>query len=195
MGTYHPTRETRMSVNTTEAPTPNASETPAPDAKPTDTPVPDTGDKDWQAEAEKWKSFARKHEEQAKANADKAKRLDELEESQKSELQKAADRAAAAEARAAEVEVRATRAEIAAAKGVPAALLSGTTAEELEASADALLEFRSQAPKPDFGGGDRGKDVAGLKQVTESELNSMTPAQINTARAEGRLNAILGKKS
>lgn len=174
---------------------PVTGEPPTPDPKPTDTPDPDTGDKDWQAEAEKWKSFSRKHEEQAKANAEKAKRLDELEESQKTELQKAADRAAAAEAKAAEIEVRAMRAEVAAAKGVPASLLSGSTVEELETSADALLAFRGAHPKPDFGGGDRGGDVSGLKQVTESELSSMTPEQINTARREGRLTAVLAKKS
>lgn len=167
---------------------------PTPDPEPADTPEPDTGEKDWQAEAEKWKAFSRKHEDAAKANAEKAKRLDELEESQKSELQKAADKAAAAEARIAEIEARALRAEVAAAKGIPAALLSGSTQEELEASADALLAFRGSAPKPDFGGGDRGEPIAGPKQVTEAELQSMTPAQINTARTEGRLNTILGTK-
>lgn len=182
-----------MTVPTPEVP-PVAPVVPATEPpKPTAPIEPVTGEKDWQAEAEKWKAFARKHEDTSKANADKAKRFDDLEEASKSELQKAADRAAAAEAKVAEIEARALRAEVAAAKGIPAALLSGTTQEELEASADALLAFRGEKPKPDFGGGDRGGDIVGLKQVTDSELNSMTPAQINTARAEGRLNAILGK--
>lgn len=167
---------------------------PVPDSKSADIPDPATGDKDWQAEAEKWKTFSRKHEEQAKANAEKAKRLDELEESQKTELQKVADRAAAAEARADETEVRAIRAEVAAAKGIPAALLSGTTQEELEASADALIEFRGQAPKPDFGGGDRGDDIRSSKQVsTLADLNQMTPEEVNKARREGRLDNLLRK--
>lgn len=169
--------------------------TDTPDPKPTDVQPPATGDKDWQAEAEKWKQFARKHEEQSKANAEKARRLDELEEANKTELQKAADRAAAAEARAAEIEARAMRAEVAAAKGVPVALLSGSTVEELEASADALLAFRNDKPKPDFGGGNRGDDVSDVKQVTEAELARMTPDQINTARREGRLNTVLGVKA
>lgn len=179
-----------MSVDTTAPDTTEGTPTEQPDIPPADT----AGEKDWRAEAEKWKAFSRKHEDAAKANADKAKRLDELEESQKTELQKAADRAAAAEAKAAEIEARATRAEVAAEKGVPANLLTGSTQEELEASADALIAFRGQQPKPDFGGGDRGKDIEGLKQVSESELAAMTPAQINKARSEGRLDGLLGIK-
>lgn len=38
------------------------------------------------------------------------------------------------------------RAEVATAKGVPAALLNGSTKEELEAHADALIEFRGKVP-------------------------------------------------
>jgi hypothetical protein len=152
-------------------------------------------EKDWQAEAEKWKAFARKHEDAAKANADKAKRFDEFEESQKTELQKAADRAAAAEAKAAEIEARAIRAEVAAAKGVPATLLSGSTQEELEASADALIAFRGEKPKPDFGGGDRGTDVAAKGgQLGAEDVKRMTPDQIVEAKAAGRLNDYLGVK-
>lgn len=75
----------------------------------------------------------------------KAARLDELEEQNKTEAQRAAERLAAAEKRAAELELKATRAEVAAAKGVPADLLTGSTAEELEASADALIKFKEAA--------------------------------------------------
>lgn len=110
--------------------------------------APDMGtDPDWRAEAEKWKALSRKHEEQSKANADKARQFDELAEAQKSEQQKLADRLADAERKAAEAELRALRADVAQAKGVPAGLLSGSSAEELEASADALLAFRGEAPK------------------------------------------------
>jgi hypothetical protein len=173
---------------------PAADVTPTPEA-PAAPPAADTApEKDWQAEAEKWKTFARKHEDAAKANADKAKRFDEFEESQKSEIEKLADRAAKAEAKAAEIEFRALRAEVAAEKGIPAGLLSGATLEELTASADALLAFRGEQPKPDFGGGDRGGDVVGKgKQVTKSDLESMSPAEINEARRDGRLDSILGK--
>lgn len=64
----------------------------ATEAQPT-TEAPATGDKDWQAEAEKWKSLSRKNEETAKANAAAAKRLEEIEAASASELEKAIKKA------------------------------------------------------------------------------------------------------
>jgi hypothetical protein len=52
-----------------------------------------TDGKDWQAEAEKWKSLSRKNEEAAKANSAAAKRLEELEAASKSDLERAVDAA------------------------------------------------------------------------------------------------------
>lgn len=168
--------------------------TPEPDAAP---PPEAPADKDWKAEADKWKSLARKHEDQSKSNADKAKQFDEITEAQKTELQKALDKAAEAEAKAAEIEHRAVRAEVAAAKGVPAALLSGNTQEELEASADALIEFRGAKAAPDFGAGDRGDDAGKPSQMTRDELKRLYAAgkhaEIEQARKEGRLDALYTK--
>ena len=48
---------------------------------PADDALNDQPDKDWQAEASKWKALARKHEKAAKDNADAARRLAEIEES------------------------------------------------------------------------------------------------------------------
>ena len=93
-------------------------------------------------EAAKWKALARKHEAQAKANAEAAKKLDELENAQKSEQQRLTERAEAAEKAAAEATSRLLRAEVAMEKGLPAALaarLTGTTKEDLEADAEQLL--------------------------------------------------------
>lgn len=56
--------------------------------------------KDWQAEAEKWKKLSRENETRAKANADAAKRLAEIEDAAKSEAEKLAEKLAAAEERA-----------------------------------------------------------------------------------------------
>jgi hypothetical protein len=103
------------------------------------------------ADAAKWKALARKHEAQAKANADAAARLAAIEESQKSEQQKLAERLAAAEERARTAELAALRAEVASAKGVPAALalrLTGATREDLEADADTLLQHLRPDPRP-----------------------------------------------
>lgn len=173
---------------------------PPADTDTTDTPPADAppADTDWVAEANKWKALSRKHEDQSKANADKAKQFDEITDANKSAIDKAVDRAAKAEARAAEVEVRALRAEVAADKGVPADLLSGSTQEELEASADRLLAFRGKAVPPDFGAGDRGGDAGKVKQMTQSELDQLSAAgdhaAIVTARKEGRLDSLMTSK-
>lgn len=79
---------------------------------------PGTGDgdgKDWKADAEKWKKQARDNEARAKANAEKAKRLDALEESQKTEAEKLAAAKEAADKRAATATARAVKAEVKAA--------------------------------------------------------------------------------
>lgn len=99
----------------------------------------------------------------------KAAKLDEIENAQKSELQKALERAEAAEKRANTAEFESLRSRVAASKGVPASALTGTTEEELTAAADALIEWRGKAePKPEPGkrpnpenlkSGVRGSDV------------------------------------
>lgn len=119
----------------------------------------DDGEKDWQAEARKWKSLSRKHESQAKANADAAKRLKELEDKDKSESERLADELKAAKAEGQKATHGMLRLEVAldkAPEGMPvsrvrklAARLQGDTREELEADADELFA--------DFAGGDDGE--------------------------------------
>ncbi|HET8627742.1 MAG TPA: hypothetical protein VFL91_10000 [Thermomicrobiales bacterium] len=60
-----------------------------------------------------WKAKSREWERKAKANAGAAKKLAEIEESSKTEAQKAADRATAAEQRAIEAEAKVLRRDIA----------------------------------------------------------------------------------
>ena len=74
-----------------------------------------------------------------KANAAK---FAEWQESQKSEAEKQAERTAELERENAELKGASLRASVATAKGVPAQLLSGSTQEQLEASADALITFK-----------------------------------------------------
>jgi predicted PilT family ATPase len=174
-------------VPATGAPTP---------APPASTPAAPPSPEDLAADLEKWKAMSRKHEEQAKANADKAKRLDALEEASKSETEKLIARAEAAEKAAAEATSKALRADVAAAKGVPAALLSGSTQEELEAAADALLAFKGttpKAPSADGQGKVGGPVGADQGQLTDADLESMTTDEINKARRAGRLDKVLGK--
>lgn len=76
--------------DTTTTPAPNTDAPPATDdaeAKPTQ------ADKDWQAEADKWKRLSRENESKAKANADAAKRLAEIENANATELEKAVAKA------------------------------------------------------------------------------------------------------
>lgn len=90
-----------------------------------------------------WKQKAREQETRAKANADAAKRLSEIEEASKTEAQRLTDRMTAAEERASKAELSAMRSEVAVEKGLTPAQakrLVGNTREELEADAADLLE-------------------------------------------------------
>jgi septal ring factor EnvC (AmiA/AmiB activator) len=100
----------------------------------------------------------------------KAAKLAEIEEANKTEAEKTAERLAAAEKRAAELEAKAIRAEVAAAKGVPFALLTGSTQEELEAAADALIAFRGEQ-KP------AGPSSTSLSRVNQNTVKGSTGDQ------------------
>lgn len=134
---------------------------PAPVEATADAPKPEAPaqDTDWKAEARKW-------EERAKANKTAAEKLAEIEEASKTAEQKAAERLQAAEKRTVELEQKADRAEVAAEKGVPIGLISGSTRAEMEASADALIEFRDAnspgIPKPDPSQGAKGSQALAL---------------------------------
>lgn len=78
-----------------------------------------------------------------------AAELAKIREGEKTELQKANERAADAEKRAAKAEFNSLRNKVATAKGVPASSLTGSTEDELNASADELIAWRdANAPKP-----------------------------------------------
>lgn len=126
-----------------ETTAPETGSDPKPSAKP---------ETDLHAEVEKWKALSRKNEEQAKANADAAKRLAELEESQKTDQQKLADTNKALEERARKAELDSCRMRVAIRKGLTEAQvkrLLGTTEEELEADADELLEAFKSGAEPE----------------------------------------------
>lgn len=139
---------------------------------PANDPKPET---DWKAEARKW-------EQRAKDNTEAAKKLADLEEANKTELQKAQDAAKAADERAAKAEQSALRASVASDKGVPAGSLTGSTQEELEKSADELIAWRdgakkkapppkqlkSGASKDDDDEGGKGRAAAALRSLRQS---------------------------
>lgn len=87
-------------------------------------------------------------------------RLREIEDRDKSEAEKATERAAESDRRAVEAEAKLLRLEVAAARKFRASavdLLTGTTREEIEASADRLATFAkdNETPAPGFDGGAR----------------------------------------
>jgi hypothetical protein len=121
-------------------------------------------------------------EREARAAAEKAAkdalaRVKEFEDRDKSEAQKQQEALEQAQRELAELTVAKTRAEVAAAKGVPAVLLNGSTQEELEASADALIAFKGEQPKqkliiPNEGGHPGGDDspAAGFAEFMQKQL-------------------------
>lgn len=199
MGQYHtPDRERFMSDPTTPVvPTPPA--IPVVPAEPAAITPPAEPVKDaayWETEAEKWKTFSRKHEDTSKANAEKAKRFDEFEESQKTEIQKHADAATKAQKAAAETAVELARVKAAVKHGLTEDDLDllGThgTAEEIDARAEKLAARIKAAdaakPKPDFGGGDRGADVGGGAPV------DVIDGQIAEATKAGNFQTVIALK-
>lgn len=123
-------------------------ETPAAEPKPTET-------------VDFWKAKAREQEKRAKANADAATKLKEIEDRDLSELERAQRAAKEYGDELAALKARSLRNEVALAKGIPAELagrLQGETEEELAADADKLLALvgtPKRTLQPDKGQGAR----------------------------------------
>lgn len=134
----------------------------------------------------------------ARAEAEKsaaalAARIKEFEDRDKTDAEKADAALAAARAELAELTIAKTRAEVAASKGVPASLLSGSTQEELEAAADALIAFKGQPSSAPVVPSEGTYSAArGGSQLTEADLAHLSAEEINQARRDGRLNKLLG---
>ena len=118
----------------------NTEPTDATEEQTVETPAQET---DWQAEARKW-------EKRAKENKSAADKLAEIEESKKTEIQKAAERAEQAEKRLSELEREKNRLSVIATKQIPEEyhdLVKGDSEEELLASAEkvkSLIESAAQ---------------------------------------------------
>lgn len=105
---------------------------------------PEKAELDWKAEARKW-------EQRAKENKAAAEKLAAFEESQKTEAQKLADRAAAAEKERDAAKLEALRTKVGMQKKLPTDvidLLKGDTEEELAAHADRLSEHFKASVRP-----------------------------------------------
>lgn len=109
-------------------------------------------------EIEKWKALARKHEEQAKKNAEAAARLKEIEDAGKSETEKLQAALEEAQRRARESTIKALKLQIANEKGLPPSLAKFLpdidnevdmmqAADELLEAAGTTIEAPSRRPK------------------------------------------------
>lgn len=139
------------------------------------------------AEIAKWKALARKHENQAKANADAAQRLKQLEDSGKSESEKLQALLDEQSKKAREATVKALKLQVAADKGLPSQLakfLPDLDDEvDMLAAADELLEASGSAAK---GGSQPTRQP---KSTLTNPLGDDDPA----ASREALINSMLGK--
>lgn len=156
-------------------------ETPAPDGE-THEPVEEPQTPDLAAEVAKWKEFARRNEARAKENAEKAKRLDELEEASKSEQQKLSEAAAQAREEASATAVELAQLRAAVKHGLSDEdldLLGSGTPEEIDARAERLAArikgVTPVAPNPS-GQGKPGEPVT--NQSEEADLEAAIQAAI-----------------
>ena len=172
---------------------------PEPKADATKTDAEPTPDKPVEAKPEDTKSpdtFPREYVEQLRSEAaaqrtarqEAEKKVEEFENANASELEKAQSKASKAEQKAATAEAALLKFTIAAEKEVPAdavALLQGDTREELEASADKLLTLVKNPngnDKTDFDGGAR--EPAPERKTPEEAHNDLIPKMIGAAKQE-----------
>lgn len=132
----------------------------------------------------------------------KATELATLQAAQLTESEKAAQRTADLEAKVKGYETKEQvakwKAEVAQATGVPAAALSGSTLEDIQAHAEVLKPLITTPPAergPLVTTEGTGKPGDRVAQLAQTDLASMTPEQINEARRAGRLNRLLGISS
>ncbi|MDJ0338259.1 hypothetical protein [Cryobacterium sp. PH31-O1] len=141
---------------------------------------------------------SRTWESRAKANSTAAEKLAAIELEKLSDTEKLQKQLADLTAERDLANGSALRSTVAAAKGVPAALLSGSTEDELNASADALLAFRGAVTPPAndaAASGAKGTPIGSAgAQLTAAQLTGMSAAEIVKAKADGRLSGILDKK-
>lgn len=131
-----------------------------------------------------------------------AKELETIKQSQMSDQEKILARAEAAERALQETTAARLRSDVALALGLTASQakrLIGTTAEELEADAAELLaDLKKNQPSAvatSDGQGKQGDPVGQAAQITSrDQLKSMTSQEIVDAKADGRLDGLMGVK-
>lgn len=156
---------------------------------------------DWEAEATKWKSLARKHENQhlsalgfkSKDEIDQlrqaAEKYREFEDSQKTELERATQRATGLEQQLADMQSANARLLAAATHNIPPdliELLGAGTDEEINARAEALAErLKATAPAPS----------PAAQRPVESLTPGAAPASANQASPDDWIRQLAGRRT
>lgn len=141
---------------------------------------PSSEEMDWKSEAEKWKKFSRTWEDRAKENEEAKKRLEEIEDAGKSELEKLqaqlkadAERVAEAEKRAEAAEKARLRTDVALEFGISKEdrelFLTADDEATLKKQAEALSKRRG-AENPNQGKGRGGNDKSSAQAWADSLL-------------------------
>lgn len=150
------------------------------------------------AEIAKWKGHARTWETRAAENKSAKEALDQIEAEKLTTEQRLTQELEAARTELATAQATALKNSVAAATGVPAALLTGNTQEELEATAAALLAFKGTTPPPAndaAASGPQGAPITGGNQIlSRDELANMSRAERLAAVKDGRLDTLMGRK-
>lgn len=171
------------------------------------------GTPDLAAELAKWKAMARKSETLAKQNASAAAKLAKIEESSKSELERAQAAATEADQRAKAAEERIAKALTRAAVTAAAAKVGAIDADavlallptdavtidgdEVKGVDEALKALRDAKPylfaktKPAPGGADGGRQSDRGAQWTREDLKGKSSAEIEAARKAGLLASLM----
>ena len=189
-------------IETTEAPeaVDQSTESEAPELSETDT---------LKAEVDKWKSLSRKNEQQAKANIAAAKELETIRQSQLTETEKLIEQTKTETALSVRREFANKLADAELKSALQGKLMDADSLLSFEKSSFILddgnidseaiqswVEAHSKTtdtPATDFGQGARGNNPSKSQIRTRDELKNMSPADILTARNDGRLDSLMGK--
>lgn len=149
-----------------------------------------------------WMARSRMWEKQFKSTSvdrELAAKWREYEEAQKPAQERMAQELASTREEAESARAALLRYEVAAEKNIPADaidFLNGSSREELEEKADALIALMATQSKPRTPVPDESQGrpaTAKLGQLTKEDLANMTPSEVNEARRQGRLADLLGK--
>jgi hypothetical protein len=176
----------------------------------TETETPELSETDTlKAEVDKWKSLSRKNEQQAKANMAASKELETIRQSQLSETERLIEQTKTETALSVRKEFATKLVDAELKSALQGKLMGAESLLSFEKSSFVLddgnidseaiqswVEAHSKTtdtPSPDLGQGSRGKNPGKSQIRSRDELTNMTPAEILSARNEGRLDTLMGK--